>query len=410
MAWQRFLHLLIVLVLATALTEVSASQTFTILHSFSGGIDGAQPRGVALAPGGDLYGTTIFGGSHGRGTAFRLKLAGGGWVLSSLHSFQAGNDGADPVARVVFGPGNILYGSTDSGGVDNLGVVYSLTPPLSICRAIQCPWTYTVIQQFTGPNGAYPGYADLIVDNQGRVYGTTIEGGAEDSGTVYRLTGSGGNWTEDVLYSFQFGGTNSFSPYSGVIFDAAGNLYGTAQGGGANQDGVVYELVKSGSNWTYADLHDFDLTDGAEPAGGLVFDRSGNLFGTAPYGGAYGDYYSGGTAYELSPGGGGWTIDVLHSFPNDAELPGPLVGLTMDAAGNLYGSALTGCEFGHGCIFKLTFSGGAWNYSSLHDFTGGVDGGAPLNVLLDAAGNLYGVASCSSEIDDCNGTVWEITP
>jgi len=411
MSSDKLLHLLIVVVLATTFTEVSAAQTFTILHSFSGQGDGAIPRGVIRDADGNLYGTTSYGGSAGHGTVFKLQRAGSGWVLSTLYAFKGGTDGARPVARVVFGPDNVLYGTTTDGGQDNFGTVFSLSLPLSTCPAAQCPWTHTVLHQFNGFDGAYPAYADLLFDSQGSIYGTTSDGGpGGGSGTVYQLTGSGGNWTESVLYTFQLGGTNSFAPYSGVIFDAASNLYGTASGGGDNGDGAVYELVRSGSGWIYDELHAFDVSDGAEPTGGLIFDSSGNLFGTTPYGGAYGDYSRGGTAFELSPDGSGWTIDVLHSFPNAGELPGPLAGLTMDAAENLYGSALTGCAFGHGCVFKLAYSGGVWNYSSLYDFTGGTDGGAPLAVVLDGNGNLYGVASCYSEIDNCNGTVWEITP
>ena len=396
----------VVVFLAISISKSASSQTFTILHSFSGGGHGANPSsGLTADIAGNLYGTT-YGGGIGVGTVFKLKHVGSGWVLSTLYTFQGGSDGANPQARVVFGPNNNLYGTTTSGGQGSNGTIFSLRPPVTVCVAVHCPWSHTILHRFIGgADGANPQYADLVFDTQGTMYGTTMNGGTGGAGTVYELMQSGGSWTESVIYPFQFNGQDGVRPFSGVIFDSMGNLYGTASSGGTDGNGAVYELIKSGSIWTYNQLYAFTgQSDGSTPEGGLIFDNAGNLFGTTALGGASG----GGTAFELSPPGNGWTVKVLYSFNG---LPGPLTGLTMDAAGNLYGTNFGGGLYGRGSVFKLTYSGGMWNYTSLHDFTGGTDGGNPLGTLiLDASGNIYGTASSAGPGGHGNGAVWEITP
>jgi uncharacterized repeat protein (TIGR03803 family) len=278
--------------------------------------------------------------------------------------------------------------------------VFSLRPPATVCVAVQCPWTHTVLHKFTGsPDGANPVYGNLIFDSQNNMYGTTNGGGPGNGGTVFQLTQSGGSWTESVLFGFDEGADR---PFNSVIFDSAGNLYGTASEGGSDGFGAVYELTKSGSNWTYSDLHDFTFEDGTTPEGGLIFDAAGNLYSTTALG------LSGGTAFELLPSGGGWTIDVLQDLTGG--VPGPLAGLTLDSAGNLYGTNSTGVAHNNGYVFKLTYSGGVWNYSTLYSFTGGADGGNPLgSLILDANGDIFGVSSCSvGGCDGGSGAVWEI--
>lgn len=366
---------LCVVFLATILTQSASSQTFTVLHTFSGGADGAYPlAGVTSDFAGNLYGTADSGGA-GWGTVFELKHSGSGWVLSTLYTFQGGSDGYGPLTRVVFGPDDILYGATNHGGQSDRGTVYSLRAPAHVCEAVRCPWTHTVLYAFSsGIDGAEPTYGDLLFDSLGRIYGTTTGGGEGNLGTAYQLTYSSGNWTESTLYSFEESGANF--PSAGVISDSAGNLYGMADEGGSDGLGAVYELARSGSNWIYTDLHDFTGTDGAHPGTGLIFDTAGNLYGTTSVGGSGG----GGTVFELSPNSGGWTINVLENLSESSQ--GPLGGsLTMDAAGNLYGTSFTGGTYDYGYVFKLTYSGGAWNYSTLYDFTGGADGGNPSGTL-----------------------------
>jgi uncharacterized repeat protein (TIGR03803 family) len=202
-----------------------------------------------------------------------------------------------------------------------------------------------------------------------------------------------------------------------VIFDSAGNLYGTTYSGGANNCGTVYELSPSGSTWTETVLYSFQcgfgVPDGGAPVGGLIFDAAGNLYGTTNIGGTN----NGGTVFELSPSGGGnWTFQVLYGLPYNGDFDfiyyGPTGSLAMDAAGNLYGTGLMDGASGSGNVFKLTPSNGSWIYTDLYDFRG-PEGAYPWgDVVLDAHGNLYGTASAGGE-NQCNGNgcgvVWEVT-
>jgi uncharacterized repeat protein (TIGR03803 family) len=232
------------------------------------------------------------------------------------------------------------------------------------------------------------------------------------------LTSANGNWTEQTLYEFQAGNDGS-QPESGVIADNAGNLYGTTQygGGGTGTDcfngcGIVYEVSPNGPGWTEHILHVFqEASDGAFPVGGLVLDRAGNLYGTASGGGVN----QGGTVFELSPDrGGDWSFSVLYSFTKSgaqscAFASGPTGNLVMDGSGNLYGNTCTNGAFGYGAIFKLSASNGNWTYTSLHDFTNGNDGSWPFgSVSLDTRGNLFGTTVGGGT--DQQGTVWEIAP
>jgi uncharacterized repeat protein (TIGR03803 family) len=234
----------------------------------------------------------------------------------------------------------------------------------------------------------------LIFDAAGNLYGETVELGPNGEGTVFELTPeSGAGWAEKVLHAFGKGIDGTF-PLGGVIFDAAGNLYGTAQcvenycGG----DGMVFELTpKKSGGWTEKVLHRFDGADGEEPAGTLVFDASGNLYGTTYYGGAYGE----GTVFELTPkAGGGWSEKLLHSFGKGTDGAQPLGGVILDAAGNLYSTTQFGGAYGYGTVFELTpKAGGGWTNKTLRSFgnSNSLGGSNPTaGLIFDNAGNLYG--------------------
>lgn len=425
-----FRHVLTIVLGFTVMvaTHMAQAQTYTVIHNFQGGADGQEPNyGLTIDASGNLYGTT-FSGDLGTGTVFMLSPQNSIWVLTPLYMFSGGSDGAAPYAAVVFGPDGSLYGTTGFGGKPNpacttgggytgCGTVFNLkNPALQQVDAPSGFWTETVLYDFTGlSDGANPDGARLIFDQAGNLYGTAFGGGSTNCnggcGLVYELVPSkGGGWTEKVLYSFT-GTPDGASPWAGVIFDQSGNLYGTTELGGAYGYGTVFELTPSGSGWTEKVLYNFqNQADGGRPYAGLIFDPSGNLIGATTTGGVG----SGGTAFELTPSGSGWTFQTLYPFTGSpGQLTGgPTASLVMDNGGNLYGATAGDGTYSKGAVFKLTQSGGSWTYTSLYDFTGGNDGRTPRsNLVFDKYGNLYGTATGGPDLPACNacGLVFEIT-
>ena len=425
------------LVIPLVVASAAQAQTFQVLHTFTGGGDGAYPvGGLTMDRAGNLYGATSAGGNtgsncqygrgaNGCGTVFKLVHGSSGWALSPLYAFQGYTDGLFPTGRVILGPDGALYGVTQSGGEGDCnagfgtcGIVFRMTPPASVCKSFLCPWQKSTLFSFSGPDGAQP-MSEVVFDHEGNLYGPTYGGGGNGNdiciydnngcGTVYELTSYNGAWTETVLHAFPTSGSDGQNPYANLIVDSAGNLYGSTEAGGSPGEGIVFQLSPSGSGWTEDLLYNFVYSNGngIEPEGGLLL-ASGNLIGTTTSGGTGG----GGTVFQLTPGQGGWTFDLMYSLTGQEGF-GPQASLTMDAAGNLYGTTSAGGVYGYGSAFKLTPSNGGWTYTSLHDFTGGSDGGyVASNLIMDADGNLYGVASSGASqscFDGC-GVVFEITP
>ena len=257
---------------------------------------------VAFDHSSHLYGSTVIGGNMGSdcnkgcGQVFVLgQISVLSWYYIVVHDFaDAGSDGRFPQGLLNFDADNNIYGTTGAGGSANHGTVYMLTP-----NRDREGWSETLLYSFQGgtSDGANP-IAGVVLDAAGNVYGTTSEGGSAGLGTVYMLTPSNGAWTETLLYSFQGGGDAS-TPNSSLSFDAAGNLYGTA-GGGADNQGTIFKLTPSGGHWTESVVHTFTGgADGGQPFGGVTIDSSGNLYGTASIGGTYGQ--TGGVAFEITP-------------------------------------------------------------------------------------------------------------
>jgi len=405
--------------LASAVVPAQTQATkFRVLHTFRGP-DGALPDGLlARDPAGNLYGTTSGGGTGkglcasfflGCGTAFKLNA--GGKLLWS-HSFNLRN-GADPVAGMTRGPAGHLYGTTVLGGDTTCyqygcGTVFELD---SMGKG-------KVLHEFNGSDGMFPEPL-LARDAAGNLYGTTLVG----LGNIFKIDTAG---KVTVLYTFT-GYSDGCYPKAGVILDAAGNLFGTAEGGGSGfcdyGDGVVFELDTSGSLTV---LHTFGGGDGANPGSVLAFDPAGNLYGTTIYGGSSNTCQGGcGTVFKLAPSGNGtWTESVLHSFCSldgcdDGWYPGE-GPLAIDAAGSLYGVAGLGganqCFQGGGCgiVYRLDASG---HETVLYNFAGGKDGAGPAaGVVMDKAGNLYGVAGrygdtgCKDGDGYGCGVVFKLTP
>lgn len=393
-----------------AVTPASA-QSLSVIHNFAGGQDGSQPvAGLTMDKAGNLYGTASAGGT-GYGAVFKLTHKNSAWIFSPLYSFAGGNDGAGPVTALVVGPNGTLYGSTAAGGggacskiyeYSGCGTIFNLRPNAAVCKTALCPWAETVLYRFAGgSDGAYP-IGRLLFDQSGDIFGTTADYLQFGSlGTVFELTPSGGGWTKS--FAHRFTGSDGQYPAAGVIFDQSGDLYGTTYYGGAHGDGAVYELTPSGSGWTEKVLYSFQGgSDGADVAAGLIFDNAGNLYGAATTGGSGG----GGTVFELMPSSGQWTLSALCSFTGSE---GPASSLVMDTLGNLYGTTVEDGAYGAGSVFKLTRSGSGWNCTDIYDFTGGSDGANPFGgLVLDASGNLYGTTEAGGANGD--GVIFEITP
>lgn len=298
-----------------------------VLHSFQGGKDGYFPWGdLTFDSAGNLYGATQYGGGYGScnapyyqycGTVFKLsppKTKGGKWSERVLYAFKSGTDGANPNGGLVFDSKGALYGTTYFGGDSadkciggngfvGCGTVFKLKPPITK----SAPWTEEVLLRFKtdASMGGNPA-AGVIFGPNGDLYGTTSFGGqvpTQDDGTVFRLSrGKGGSWSESLLHSFPFSGYGGWDPLAGVIFDAKGNLYGTASGGGMAADGTVF-VLHPGSKWSYSVLYSFKgPPDGELPAASLVFDGRGNLYGTTQIGGTgYACQGHCGAVFELQP-------------------------------------------------------------------------------------------------------------
>jgi uncharacterized repeat protein (TIGR03803 family) len=399
--------LAIAITLAIGAVPAAQAQTYQVIHYFESGQDGANPTaGVTIDQAGNLYGTTynIFG------TVFKMRYVNSGWILTPLKELGF-EKGAFPQGGVIKGADGTLYGTTSEGGGNGDGVVFNLKPPPNASSYVLQGWNETILYSFNGaPDGSIPGYGDLAFDHAGNLYGTTQSGGAYGQGSVFQLTPFNGGWTESVIYSFS-GSADGGTPYAGVILDKAGNLYGTTSAGGQGGNGTVFELMPSGSGWTEIVLHSFqDPSQGTVPYGGLIFDASGNLYGTTQFGGL-GNFT--GSVFELSPSNGGWTFSVLHLFDfSKGEGVSPISSVTMDANGDLYGTTLGGGAYTEGVVFRLTYLNGYWVYSTVHDFTSNT-GDSPFGgVTFDAKGNMYGTAIAGGK-GACNGgcgVVWEITP
>ena len=324
------------------LVKNGSTYDFVVLYTFTdGGLSASGP--VALDAQGNLYGTTSTGGDNFKGSVFELSPVHGSWKLTVLYSFTAGEDGGYPSGGVVVGKTGILYGTASQGGL------------LSDCSGVGC-------------------------------------------GVVFELSPqAGGTWTETVLHSFAQ--TEGALP-SGLILPANGILYGAAnlggtgtycQGSPANGCGTVFELVPSAGGWKEITLHSFDVNDGAFPQGVTAYH--GSLFGATNSGGTQGA----GTIFELTPTKSGVIESVIHNFALGRDVTQPMGTVVFDKEGNLYGSASKGgdsaCFQGCGGIFELIPSNGTWTEKLLHEFTDGSDGAVPDSTPTLTGAGIFGIAS-----------------
>ncbi len=470
-----FPHLAVALFTLLSLSASASTPKEQVLYSFQGGNDGAFPSSDLIADAaGNLYGTTVYGGTGlctdsdgfviGCGTVFELvkpgKL-GGHWTELAIYSFQGVQqtsfDSAFPLAGLTFDAQGNLYGTTSGGASPyDLGMVFELSPPSTTGGA----WTKTTLYSFQGGTDGTSPRGQLVFDRQGRLYGTTSTGAPLAGGTVFRLTPpskAGSPWTETVLYDFA-GGTDGQNP-AGIVFDSKGNIYGTTSGGGGfgigdqytnswSGGGTAFELTPGdpGKPWNenltflfptcYSNPSDGDYCGpSTQPESKLIWDRSGNLYGTTQIGGAIdncndqkGIYLIGcGAVFQLVPpatSGGAWTENVLYQFGGGSYIDGqfPLADLVLDAKGNLYGTASAGGSNSLGTVFELSppsSKGGSWTETILYNFVGGSDGATPAAGLIAGTGGVFysttqygGSGNCLHTLNQPTGcgTVFAIQP
>jgi uncharacterized repeat protein (TIGR03803 family) len=414
-----YLRASLVIVTMAAIPNLAASQAdnnfskvaFSVLHSFQGGLDGANPGygGLIFDSSGNLYGATTQGGNGGGlcgggcGTIFKIDPSGDETIL---YRFSGENDDAKyPYGTPLRDPAGNFYGTSWGGGSSG-----------NACNNYGCGtvWMLSaagkehVVYNFTGGSDGATPTAGLSLGTDGRVYSTTHNGGIQQAGVIFAIDRSG---AESVVHSFEPFTEDGVNTWSGLVRDPAGNFYGmTLAGGGSNPNcggefgcGVIYEITETGTETIL--YHFTGLADGMWPYGGLIRDEEGNLYGASQ--GGTGQY---GTIFKLDSSG---NFTVLHTFAGGAAGADPLATLLRDAAGNLYGTTSHGggfgseCAGGFGCgtVFVLTNSG---KFSVLHSFTGGADGWDPVAPLaFDSSGNLYGTTGNGGTYDA--GVVFKIS-
>jgi hypothetical protein len=395
-----------------------------VIYSFQGGTDGAGPSDLTMDSEGNLYGTTGGGGEptcvyygdtwNGCGTVYELKRTQDGWKEQILFRFNANGDnvgGALPAAGVTFDKAGNIYGTTSGNPNDcGQGNVFKLTPDS------HGEWKETVLYTFTCGNGYNPD-SDLVFDAQGDLFGT-----AQD--VVFELIPQGnGKWKEITLHQFK-GAPDGWSLSSGVVLDSSGNIWGTTTSGGtrrceyaANTSGcgIVYKLTPtSGGKWNETVVYEFARGGGraVTPSSGFRFESAGHFFGTSLAGGD-----GIGSVFELTESQKGWEQNVLYRFIGYPDGDFPLGQLEVNSAGALLGVTYDGGKTGYGIIFEVDLSktNGRRTEKVLHNFAGGADGAYPTaGVISDSHGHLYGTTSGGGSGTACGnygcGTIYEVTP
>jgi uncharacterized repeat protein (TIGR03803 family) len=410
--------LLMALVFTLVIVPSAFAVTETVLYSFcseTNCTDGSQPYlgNLVLDSAGNIYGTTEYGGTDNIGVVFKLSPDGDSWKETVLHSFSSdGKDGTNPYAGVIFDKSGNLYGTTSFGGSHGDGIVFELSPEAD------GRWKETILHNFNdnGKDGAVP-YSAPVFDSAGNLYGTTDAGGADYFGAVYKLTpGADGKWTEEVLHHFSSNGKDGEAAVAPLILDASGNLYGTTLLGGSGDAGIVFELSPSASGrWTEKIIHTFNGNDkgGADPYGALAFNSAGDLIGTTIAGGAY----QNGTVFELIPdtATNKWTEKILHNFLTSRGTgETPYANVIFDSAGNMYSTTAAGGDgaTANGTFFEMVpNTKGGWDEKTLYQFCIAQncdDGNTPYSgLVLSSSGSFFG----TTQLGGINGegVVYRIT-
>jgi uncharacterized repeat protein (TIGR03803 family) len=399
--------LVAVLVAMTLHAEPAAAATEKVLYSFVPYLHGRYPSTTISDAEGNLY-VVAEGGAYNEGLILKFTFNAEGQAIETvLHTFTGGNDGEGPLGITLDGAGNIYGLAYSSVTPTVIGELFKLTP------TSHGAWSLTVLETFTVSGYLAPG---IVEDSAGNFYGTSYNYGPT-YGSVFQLTPGSSGWTENIIHIFS-GGSDGGFPYGRLTLDQSGNIYGTAEEGGPTNRGIVFEFSPSaGNTWTEKVLHNFTAggNDGWEPSANLIFDSAGNLYSTTDNGGAAKCNKTGGcgTVFELSPSTGGqWTEQILYTFGNADENDVQPQDIIFDSSGNIYGTTFDGGgELCCGSAFKLTLSSGQWTGTILYTFTGfNREGYYPNNdIVLGSAGQIYGTTQYGGPTG-LNGTVFELTP
>ncbi len=391
---------------------LASAQTETIIHNFqqSNPKDGMNPySGLIADPEGRLYGNAWMVGASDNGIVFAMApptTSGESWHYGILYNFGEAPDGANPRGNILRDKNGNLYGTTQNGGSYGCGTVYELSPPAQAGSK----WAETILHDFDCTQGATDGAdptAGVIFDDAGNLWGTTSGGGTAGLGTVFELASpstSGGTWTETVVYNFQ-GNPDGSEPFGTLVYAGHNKFYGLTPYGGSDGHGTFYEVWSDGTEKV---IHSFlNKEDGGSPAGTPILDGHGNVYGSDNSGGSTGN----GVVFEFTPptGDTGWTGKILYDFlGTDGS---SCQGLVFDSTGALYGSTWGGGSAGFGTVFQLTppTSRGQWSETVLHNFAGPPsDGQSVWTAPVVVDGVLYGVTYKGGA--ENMGTVFAVTP
>jgi uncharacterized repeat protein (TIGR03803 family) len=363
-----------------ALPQIGRGQSFTTLHYFTGGTDGGAPAAaLTQANDGYLYGTTTQGGAIGKGTVFQVVANG---TITTLFSFSGGLDGSTSWSRLIQAGDGKLYGTTMQGGGQGAGTIFQIT------TAGVLTTLYNFGSNPSGTDGGFP-YSGLVVANNGSLYGTTAHGGFNGNGTVYEISTGGGY---SSLYSFSalnnYTNADGCQPWASLMQASDGTLYGTTVQGGAStfNYGTVFRITTSGA---FVAVHSFSGgVDGGRPIAGLIQASDGNMYGAATVGGVNGD----GTIFRVTPDG---SFTILHSFSRKDGIC-PNAALIQASDGNLYGTTSQGGSHASGTVFRITTGGTLatlYNFGALDRNGLNTDGASPKGLVQTSDGKLYGTTA-----------------
>lgn len=364
-------------------------------------LQGVHPEATLVADSnGNFFGTTTSGGKNNCGTLFELSLAAGKWTETVLYSCQQ-PQGPMPTGPLTFDKMGNLYGVAQASRSEAIA---------EFSRAGNGTWSESIIHQFKATEGL-PN-PELAWDNAGNLYGTTQVDSTGYNGEVFELSPqANGTWNETILYKFP-APDGAGIPTAGVVIDSKGNLYGPTYNGmgGESTYGAIYELSpQTNGTWKFTLIYNFTLSDGGGPYSRLVFDSNGNLYGASAQANTYGE------VFELLPNSNGsWNEKTLYTFTSGSDGYYPVGAPVFDASGNLYGATIWG---GAGCgqnicgvVYKLSPTAGSWKETILHAFVSANDGSEPnAGVILDSSGNIHGTTYFGGSRFGY-GTVYEITP